>query len=61
MEAMVVAFLVPFSALIAVFAATGQSFIAIWHDGPVDGLSYWLNVAVSPEVLVFVFFMMSDP
>jgi Na+-translocating ferredoxin:NAD+ oxidoreductase RnfD subunit len=61
MEAMVVAFLVPFAALIAVFAATGQSFIAIWHDGPVDGLSYWLNVAVSPEVLVFVFFMMSDP
>jgi hypothetical protein len=24
-------------------------------------LSYWLNIAVSPELLVFVFFMISDP
>nr|MDQ3353463.1 RnfABCDGE type electron transport complex subunit D [Actinomycetota bacterium] len=61
MEPMVVAFMVTFATLIAVFALGGQSFIAIWHDGPVSGLSYWLNVAVSPEVLVFVFFMMSDP
>ncbi len=61
MEPMVVAFMVTFGALIAVFALGGQSFIAIWHDGPISGLSYWLNVAVSPEVLVFVFFMMSDP
>ncbi|MDP9389338.1 MAG: RnfABCDGE type electron transport complex subunit D, partial [Actinomycetota bacterium] len=32
-----------------------------WHEGPVSGASYWANVVASPEVLVFVFFMMSDP
>lgn len=61
MVPMVVAFLVPYITLIGLFAVGGRSFIAIWHDGPVSGLSYWLIVALSPEVLVFVFFMMSDP
>lgn len=61
MVPMALAFLVPYVTLIGLFAAAGQSFIAIWHDGPVSGLSYWLNVALSPEVLIFVFFMMSDP
>src|SRR5205814_10349016 len=36
-------------------------FFAFWHTGPVTGASYWVNLALSPEVLVFVFFMMSDP
>lgn len=44
-----------------VLAAGGQSFIAIWHTGPVSGASYWLDICLSPEVLIFVFFMMSDP
>ncbi len=61
MMPMVAAFMVPFSVLIGILAALGQSFVAIWHDGPVGGLSYWLTIAWSPEVLVFVFFMMSDP
>lgn len=61
MMPMVVSFLVPFAVLIGILAAMGQSFVAIWHDGPVEGLSYWLTIAWSPEVLVFVFFMMSDP
>ena len=58
---MVLSFVVPFAVLIGILAAMGQSFVAIWHDGPVGGLSYWLTIAWSPEVLVFVFFMMSDP
>ncbi len=58
---MALSFLVPFTALIAIFAATGQSFIAIWHEGPISGFDYWLNICTSPELLVFVFFMMSDP
>ena len=61
MVPMVLAFLVPYVTLVGLFAAGGRSFIAIWHEGPVSGLSYWLNVALSPEVLIFVFFMMSDP
>jgi hypothetical protein len=61
MVPMVLSFLIPYVALIGAFAAGGRSFVAIWHDGPVGGASYWANVALSPEVLVFVFFMMSDP
>jgi len=58
---MALSFLATFGVLIGIFAAAGHSFIAIWHDGPVRGASYWFDIAVSPEVLVFVFFMMSDP
>lgn len=58
---MAASFLVTFATLIGVFALSGRSFIAIWHEGPISGLSYWLNIAASPELLVFVFFMISDP
>ena len=58
---MALAFLVPFTALIAILAVSGQSFLAIWHEGPVSGWNYWLWICTSPELLVFVCFMMSDP
>ena len=58
---MAVAFLVTFAVLIGILAVMGNSFIAIWHVGPISGLSYWATIALSPETLVFVFFMMSDP
>ncbi len=61
MLSMAVSFLVPFTALIAVFAAAGQSFVTIWNEGPVSGFEYWLRICSSPELLVFVCFMMSDP
>jgi hypothetical protein len=47
--------------LIAIFAVTGRSFIAIWHSGPIGGFAYWRDICLSPELLIFVFFMMSDP
>ena len=58
---MVLSFMVTFAVLIGLFALGGREFIAIWHQGPVGGLEYWVNVAFSPEILVFVFFMISDP
>ncbi len=58
---MALSFLVPFTVLIAVFAAAGQSFVAIWQDGAIGGFDYWLRICASPELLVFVCFMMSDP
>ena len=61
MVPMAVSFLVTFATLIGIFALNGRSFIAIWHEGPISGVSYWLNIAASPELLVFVFFMISDP
>jgi Na+-translocating ferredoxin:NAD+ oxidoreductase RnfD subunit len=58
---MALSFLAPFAAIIGVFAATGRSFVAIWHTGPIAGGEYWLDICTSPELLIFVFFMMSDP
>lgn len=58
---MAVTFLLVFAALVAVFAAAGQSFVATWHNGPISGSAYWTYICLSPELLIFVFFMMSDP
>ena len=58
---MTAAFLVPFAAMIGGFAATGHCFAAIWQTGPVCGLRYWHDITLSPELLIFVFYMMSDP
>ncbi len=58
---MALSFLVTFAVLTGIFALAGHSFIAIWHVGEIAGLEYWANLALSPEVLVFVFFMISDP
>ena len=55
------AFWVTLAVLVGIFALTGQSFIAIWHSGPVTGIAYWRDICLSPELLIFVFFMMSDP
>ena len=61
MMGMALSFLLPFWTLVAVWAAGGRHFYAVWHTGAVSGASYWVDIALSPEVLVFVFFMMSDP
>jgi len=58
---MVAAFLVTFLLLVGLLARTGHCFAAVWHSGPVCGTDYWLNICGSPELLVFVFFMISDP
>lgn len=56
-----IAFFVVFAALVAIVAAAGQSFVAIWHSGPISGGAYWTYICLSPEIFIFVFFMMSDP
>ncbi|MGH9072246.1 MAG: hypothetical protein ACRDX8_14045, partial [Acidimicrobiales bacterium] len=61
MIAMAAAFLSTFWVAVAILAATGAGFFAIWHSGAVSGATYWAYIAASPEVLIFVFFMMSDP
>jgi Na+-translocating ferredoxin:NAD+ oxidoreductase RnfD subunit len=59
--AMAVSFWLVFAAAVAVVAATGHSMTARWHLGPVDGFHFWLILAFSPEILVFLFFMLTDP
>ncbi len=56
-----VAYLATFAVLVAMAASGGGCFVAIWHDGPVCGSAAWVNLALSPEVLVFAFLMISDP
>ena len=58
---MAVTFLATFLVLIAIFAVAGRSYYATWHNGPVGGSFYWLTIALSPELLIFVFFMITDP
>jgi hypothetical protein len=61
MIGMTAAFLGTFFLLIAIFAIAGDSYYATWHDGPVSGAFYWYTIAFSPELLIFVFFMITDP
>ena len=35
--------------------------VASWHLGPVAGCPFWWVLVTSPEVLVFLFFMITDP
>lgn len=55
------AFLTTFAVLMAVFAVLGRGYLAIWHDGAVTGIFYWETLALSPEVMIFALFMISDP
>lgn len=54
-------FWVTFAALMALLAASGHVMTARWSLGPVSGMDYWTTLALSPEVLIFVFFMITDP
>jgi hypothetical protein len=61
MVPMAASFLITLAVLVGLLAAGGRSFVAIWHNGPLTGTQYWANICLSPELLVFAFFMMSDP
>ena len=50
-----------FAAGIGVLALSGHEMTARWHLGPISGLHFWWVLVTSPEVLVFLFFMITDP
>ena len=56
-----VGFWLTFAAGVAVLAATGHEMTAAWHLGPIAGVDLWWLLVTSPEVLVFLFFMITDP
>ncbi len=56
-----ISFWLAFAAGIAVLAATGHAMVARWHLGPITGPYFWWALLTSPEVLVFLFFMLTDP
>lgn len=56
-----VAFWTVYASGTGALAASGHCMSARWSLEPVCGGSYWTAVALSPEVLVFAFFMITDP
>jgi Na+-transporting NADH:ubiquinone oxidoreductase subunit NqrB len=54
-------FWVTFAASLAVLAASGHDMTARWHLGPVSDWYFWRVLVFSPEILVFLFFMITDP
>jgi hypothetical protein len=56
-----VGFWLSFAAGIGVLAATGHTMTAAWHVGPIEGRQFWWLLVSSPEILVFLFFMITDP
>jgi hypothetical protein len=56
-----VGFWVAFAAGIGVLAASGHTMTAAWHVGPIEGREFWWLLVTSPEILVFLFFMITDP
>ena len=56
-----VAFWVTFAACMGVIAAAGHAITTRWHVGPVQGELFWWVLVTSPEILVFLFFMITDP
>ena len=56
-----VGFWLVFAAGIAVLATTDHLMTARWHLGPLTGAELWRILVFSPEILVFLFFMITDP
>lgn len=50
-----------FAVGIGILAAGGHAITARWHVGPLVGWDYWLVYVTSPEIVIFVFFMITDP
>ena len=44
-----------------ILAASGHCMVANWAFSPVCGTDFWRVIVTSPEVLIFLFFMITDP
>ena len=58
---MAAAFWLTLVAGIGVLSISGHCMTAAWALQPVCGTSFWWVIAGSPEVLIFLFFMITDP
>ncbi len=56
-----VGFWLAFAAGIGVLAASGHTMTAAWHVGAIEGAEFWWLLVSSAEILVFLFFMITDP
>jgi hypothetical protein len=58
---MAVAFWAVLAAGLAVLSWSGHCMIATWSPTPVCGARFWTALVTSPEILIFLFFMITDP
>ena len=56
-----VGFWLAFAAGTGVLAVSGHEMTAPWHLEPIAGAQFWWTLVSSPEILVFLFFMLTDP
>ena len=55
------AFWVTLAIGVGILAASGHSMTTNWAFAPVSGFDFWRVIVTSPEVLIFLFFMITDP
>ncbi len=58
---MAATFWVALAAGIGILAGSGHCMVASWSFAPVCGVDFWRVIVTSPEVLIFLFFMITDP
>jgi Na+-translocating ferredoxin:NAD+ oxidoreductase RnfD subunit len=56
-----IGFWITFAIVMGILALAGHTMTARWHLGPISGFQLWWVLVTSPEVLVFLFFMITDP
>jgi Na+-translocating ferredoxin:NAD+ oxidoreductase RnfD subunit len=59
--ALAAAFWVTLSAGVGILAGSGHCMTTRWSFEPVCGTDFWRTIVTSPEVLIFLFFMITDP
>jgi Na+-translocating ferredoxin:NAD+ oxidoreductase RnfD subunit len=59
--ALAASFWIVLSAGVGLLAASGHCMTANWSFTPVCGPDFWRIIVTSPEVLIFLFFMITDP
>ena len=56
-----ITFWATFAVGIGILAVYGHAITARWHVGAVTDWSFWWVFVASPEIVIFVFFMITDP
>jgi hypothetical protein len=56
-----IGFWISFGVAIGILALRGHAMTASWHLGPITSVYFWWVLITSPEILVFTFFMITDP
>ena len=61
MLSVAVIFWFTFAGALGILALSGHAFSANWHLGPVADYYFWKVLILSPEVFIFLAFMITDP